>query len=134
MAIAKPLQSIANPCNRIAKQPLHAPPWHGPAGWGWRGGAALHHTTMAYQMNVPLMLRVLRIGKEKLSDKGITSADKRVGLLREVLTEDGKLLVYSYLLAIAQADNEISQEETALLALVAAKLGLTAAEGQKAAA
>jgi lipoate-protein ligase A len=48
-----------------------------------RGGAALHHTTMAYQMNVPSMLRVLRIGKEKLSDKGITSADKRVGPLRQ---------------------------------------------------
>jgi lipoate---protein ligase len=43
----------------------------------------LHHTTMAYQMNVPLMLQVLRIGKEKLSDKGITSADKRVGPLRQ---------------------------------------------------
>lgn len=48
-----------------------------------RGGAVLHHTTMAYQMNVPLMLSVLRIGKEKLSDKGITSADKRVGPLRQ---------------------------------------------------
>ena len=43
----------------------------------------LHHTTMAYQMNMPLMLQVLRIGKEKLSDKGITSADKRVGPLRQ---------------------------------------------------
>lgn len=48
-----------------------------------RGGAVLHHTTMAYQMNVPLMLRVLRIGKEKLSDKGVTSAEKRVGPLRQ---------------------------------------------------
>ena len=48
-----------------------------------RGGAVLHHTTMAYQMNVPLMLQVLRIGKEKLSDKGISSADKRVGRLRQ---------------------------------------------------
>jgi lipoate-protein ligase A len=48
-----------------------------------RGGAVLHHTTVAYQMNVPLMLSVLRIGKEKLSDKGITSADKRVGPLRQ---------------------------------------------------
>ena len=35
-----------------------------------RGGAVLHHTTMAYQMNMPLMLQVLRIGQEKLSDKG----------------------------------------------------------------
>ena len=48
-----------------------------------RGGAILHHTTMAYQMNVPLMLEVLRIGQEKLSDKGIRSAEKRVGPLRE---------------------------------------------------
>lgn len=48
-----------------------------------RGGAVLHHTTMAYDMNVPLMLEILRIGKEKLSDKGVTSADKRVGPLRQ---------------------------------------------------
>ena len=48
-----------------------------------RGGAILHHTTMAYQMNVPRMLKVLRIGKEKLSDKGVQSADKRVGPLRQ---------------------------------------------------
>jgi lipoate-protein ligase A len=47
-----------------------------------RGGAVLHHTTMAYQMNVPRMLNVLHIGKEKLSDKGIQSAEKRVGPLR----------------------------------------------------
>jgi lipoate---protein ligase len=48
-----------------------------------RGGAVLHHTTMAYQMNIPLMLEVLRIGQEKLSDKGISSAAKRVGPLRQ---------------------------------------------------
>jgi lipoate---protein ligase len=43
----------------------------------------LHHTTMAYKMNLPLMLEVLRVGKEKLSDKGVTSADKRVAPLRQ---------------------------------------------------
>jgi lipoate---protein ligase len=48
-----------------------------------RGGAILHHTTMAYQMNIPLMMDVLRIGQEKLSDKGIRSADKRVAPLRQ---------------------------------------------------
>ena len=48
-----------------------------------RAGAVLHHTTMAYDMNVPLMLQVLRIGKEKLSDKGVTSAEKRVAPLRQ---------------------------------------------------
>lgn len=48
-----------------------------------RSGAVLHHTTMAYDMNIPLMTRVLRIGREKLSDKGIRSAERRVGPLRQ---------------------------------------------------
>lgn len=47
-----------------------------------RFGAVLHHTTMSYDMNSDRMLKVLRIGKEKLSDKGIASAAKRVGPLR----------------------------------------------------
>jgi lipoate-protein ligase A len=47
-----------------------------------RGGAILHHTTMAYQMNMPLMSQILRVGKEKLSDKGVSSAAKRVAPLR----------------------------------------------------
>lgn len=47
-----------------------------------RFGAVLHHTTMSYDINSDQMLRVLRIGKEKLSDKGIASAAKRVGPLR----------------------------------------------------
>lgn len=48
-----------------------------------RFGAVLHHTTMAYDMNVPTMMQILRIGQEKLSDKGLRSADKRVGPLRQ---------------------------------------------------
>ncbi len=48
-----------------------------------RFGAVLHHTTMAYDMDIPAMTRVLRIGQEKLSDKGIRSADRRVGPLRQ---------------------------------------------------
>jgi lipoate-protein ligase A len=48
-----------------------------------RSGAVLHHTTMAYDMNIPLMTQVLRIGREKLSDKGVKSADRRVGPLSQ---------------------------------------------------
>lgn len=48
-----------------------------------RYGGVLHHTTMAYDMDMPAMLRTLRIGQEKLSDKGLRSADKRVGPLRQ---------------------------------------------------
>ncbi|WP_350015716.1 biotin/lipoate A/B protein ligase family protein [Rhodanobacter sp. IGA1.0] len=59
-----------------------------------RGGAVLHHVTMAYDIDAAKMLDVLRIGREKLSDKGTTSAAKRVdplrsqtGLPREVVIE-----------------------------------------------
>jgi lipoate-protein ligase A len=48
-----------------------------------RFGGVLHHTTMAYDMDMPAMMRTLRIGQEKLSDKGLRSADKRVGPLRQ---------------------------------------------------
>jgi lipoate---protein ligase len=47
-----------------------------------RGGSVLHHVTMAYDIDAAKMLDVLRIGREKLSDKGTTSAAKRVDPLR----------------------------------------------------
>jgi len=67
-----PLNDITSPGGKI-----------GGAAQARRHGAVLHHTTMAYDMDVPLMLRVLRIGHEKLSDKGMRSAEKRVGPLRQ---------------------------------------------------
>lgn len=47
-----------------------------------RRGAVLHHVTMAYDIDAAKMLEVLRIGREKLSDKGTRSAAKRVDPLR----------------------------------------------------
>ena len=47
-----------------------------------RGRAVLHHVTMAYDIDAAKMLEVLRIGREKLSDKAIQSANKRVDPLR----------------------------------------------------
>lgn len=47
-----------------------------------RPGAVLHHATMSYDLNSDRMLEVLRIGKEKLSDKGVRSAARRVEPLR----------------------------------------------------
>ncbi|MBL8822792.1 MAG: lipoate--protein ligase family protein [Planctomycetia bacterium] len=47
-----------------------------------RNSVVLHHTTMAYEMDPGEMVRVLRIGREKLSDKpAIASAAKRVSPL-----------------------------------------------------
>ncbi len=44
--------------------------------------AMLHHVTMSYDIDADKMVEVLRIGKEKLSDKGTRSAKKRVDPLR----------------------------------------------------
>ena len=46
------------------------------------GGSVLHHVTMAYDIDADKMTQVLRIGREKLSDKGIPSANKRVDPMR----------------------------------------------------
>ena len=45
-------------------------------------GGMLHHVTMSYDIDADTMVQVLRVGKEKLSDKGTRSAKKRVDPLR----------------------------------------------------
>ncbi|MFO7834204.1 MAG: biotin/lipoate A/B protein ligase family protein [Halohasta sp.] len=45
--------------------------------------AVLHHTTMSYDLDIAEMLRVLRIGEEKVSDKAIKSAEKRVARMTD---------------------------------------------------
>ncbi len=59
-----------------------------------RGGVVLHHTTIAYDMDPGDMVRVLRIGREKLKGKGTASAAKSVsplvrqsGLSRDAVVE-----------------------------------------------
>ena len=67
----QPLNDIASAAGKIAG-----------AAQARRGQAVLHHVTMAYDIDADKMLDVLRIGREKLSDKGTTSAQKRVDPLR----------------------------------------------------
>lgn len=45
--------------------------------------AVLHHTMMSYDLNTRRMLKALRIGKEKVSDKAIKSAEKRVSRISD---------------------------------------------------
>ena len=56
-------------------------------------GIALHHTTIAYEMAPGMLTQLLRIGKEKLSDKGVTSAEKRVGPLRQQTDIDRDVII-----------------------------------------
>lgn len=82
-----------------------------------RKGAALHHTTMAYDMNMPLMLSVLRVSKEKLSDKGVTSADKRVSPLRQQTNLSREAIIAHMVQQFGNRfgldANELSEEELA---------------------
>jgi lipoate---protein ligase len=66
------LNDIASPAGKLA----------GAAQKRFVGGAVLHHVTMAYDIDADKMLKVLRIGREKLSDKGTKSANKRVDPVR----------------------------------------------------
>jgi len=68
----QPLNDIVSPAGKIG----------GAAQKRLAAGAILHHVTMAYDMDAEKMVRVLRIGREKLSDKGTNSAAKRVDPLR----------------------------------------------------
>jgi len=46
-----------------------------------RRGFVLHHTTIAHSMNVDLLPRVIRIGRESVAERGVRSADKEVSPL-----------------------------------------------------
>ena len=67
-----PVNDITSPAGKIA----------GAAQKRLANGAVLHHVTMAYDIDAAKMTEVLRIGREKISDKGIASAAKRVDPLR----------------------------------------------------
>ncbi|MEM9058035.1 MAG: biotin/lipoate A/B protein ligase family protein [Pseudomonadota bacterium] len=71
-AVYKPLNDIASPQGKIG----------GAAQKRYRRGSVLHHVTMAYDMDAAKMMQILRIGREKISDKGIASAAKRVDPVR----------------------------------------------------
>ncbi|MER5185016.1 biotin/lipoate A/B protein ligase family protein [Streptomyces sp. NPDC002896] len=73
----QPLNDIATEAGKIAGAAQKRVVGHdgGP-------GAVLHHVTMSYDIDADKMLEVLRIGREKLSGKGIGSAKKRVDPLR----------------------------------------------------
>ena len=46
-----------------------------------RRGHVLHHTTIAHTLDAALVPRLIRIGRERLSEKGVRSADKAVSPL-----------------------------------------------------
>ncbi|MFD7701380.1 biotin/lipoate A/B protein ligase family protein [Streptomyces caelestis] len=108
----QPLNDIATDQGKIAgaAQKRIVGPDGGP-------GAVLHHVTMAYDIDADKMLDVLRIGREKLSDKGTKSAKKRVdplrrqtGLPRAAVIER---MIGSFRARYGSADGKVTDEELA---------------------
>jgi lipoate-protein ligase A len=93
-----------------------------------RRGVVLHHTTLAYDMDPGEMVRVLRIGREKLKDKAVPSAAKRVsplvrqtGLAREAIADH---LFGSFRRRFGGTPDELTADELAAAeALVTTKYG-----------
>ena len=114
-AFYKPLNDIASPKGKIG----------GAAQKRYAGGMVLHHVTMSYDMDAAKMMQVLRIGREKISDKGITSAAKRVdpvrsqtGLPREEVIER---LVGTFKAMNGGTDGGLSEDERARAEALAAE-------------
>ncbi|HEX3678330.1 MAG TPA: biotin/lipoate A/B protein ligase family protein [Galbitalea sp.] len=91
-------------------------------------GAVLHHVTMSYDMDGDRMVEVLRIGREKMSDKGTRSANKRVDPLRSQTglprAEIIDTLIATFTKLYSSTPSEVTEEERAKAEkLVAEKFG-----------
>lgn len=119
-ACYQPINDIASPAGKIA----------GAAQKRFAAGGLLHHATMAYDMDSAKMADVLRIGRARLSDKGIASAQKRVDPLRRQ-TDRSRAEIIDRLIATFRGrygltDDELRPEELrAAEKLVADKFGIS---------
>jgi lipoate-protein ligase A len=117
-ATYQPLNDIASPAGKIG----------GAAQKRLGNGGVLHHVTMAYDMDGERMTEVLRIGREKLSDKGTKSAAKRVDPLRSQTgvsrAEIIERMIETFRTQHGLTEGEITAEEYAAAEkLVAEKFG-----------
>ena len=107
------LNDIASPQGKIG----------GAAQKRFAAGSVLHHVTAAYDIDADKMTQVLRIGREKLSDKGTRSAKKRVDPMRsqtgleraEVIDALVTEFKESYGLSVVSLDEETRAEAEALV-------------------
>jgi len=114
----QPLNDIASPTGKIG----------GAAQKRLGAGSVLHHVTMSYDIDGDKMVQVLRIGREKMSDKGTKSAAKRVdplrsqtGMSREAILET---MVETFRGLYGLTESELTSEEIARAEqLVAEKFG-----------
>ena len=105
-AVYQPINDIASSAGKI-----------GGAAQTRRNGVVLHHAMLSYDIDAAKMLQVLRIGREKLSDKGTKSAAKRVSPVRDQsqmersAVIDGLLATFTELYGLE--GSEVAAEERA---------------------
>lgn len=105
-AVYPPINDIASSAGKI-----------GGAAQTRRNGVVLHHAMLSYDIDAAKMLQVLRIGREKLSDKGTKSAAKRVSPVRDQsqmersAVIDGLLATFTELYGLE--GSEVAAEERA---------------------
>jgi len=120
-ATYQPLNDIAGPEGKIG----------GAAQKRLANGGVLHHATLSYDMDGEVLTDVLRIGREKLSDKGTTSAAKRVDPLRRQTGLPREAIIQTFAdtfttLYGAQAGHISEEEYAEAEALVASKFATDA--------
>ncbi len=89
-------------------------------------GVLVHHATLAYDIDADKMLQVLRTGREKLSDKGTTSAKKRVDPMRSQTGLSRDAIIEAFIQHFAQrhqaqTGDYLPEELASAKALVAEK-------------
>lgn len=116
-----PLNDISSPEGKIG----------GAAQKRFTNGTILHHATLAYDMDAERMAEILRIGREKISDKGIASANKRVDPMRAQTGMAHGDIMHAFLAHFssryATRDSQYTPDELNRAALLARNKFLTSA-------
>ncbi len=74
-----------------------------------KDNAVLHHTMMSYDLNTRRMLKALRIGKKKVSDKAIKSAEKRVSRISDHIDRSREGVVQSLIESFVEEHGEAEE-------------------------
>lgn len=118
-AYYEPLNDISTPDGKIG----------GAAQKRLAAGSMLHHVTMSYDIDAQKMTEVLRIGREKISDKGITSAQSRVDPLRRqtgmARSEIWDVLIETFRERYGATPREVTADELARAEALAANKFMT---------
>lgn len=101
-AAYRPINDIVSPAGKI-----------GGAAQARRRGAVLHHTTIAYDMEPALVPRLIRIGRERISARGVRSAEKEVSPLRRFTDLSQKDVETALAVQLSTSPGDLLPEELA---------------------